>query len=271
MKTLLFSAALMMLAGGAYARSQEAKAPPAAMDYAPLERLLAAHVDAHGFVDYVSLKQDRGDLDRMIDEIERASPARAPELFPSRESRLAYWINAYNAWILRIVVDHYPISSITRIGHVPYSAFFVMRVTLGGRKMTLHALEDNVIRAGFHDPRIHFAINCASRSCPPLARQVYRPETLDRELDQAARAFINDNRQVTLDEAGRRIVLSKIFDWYASDFKEAAAAKSHHAGTVVDYLRIYSTPERLKLLDKLSGVKPAYHDYDWSLNGQAGQ
>ena len=266
MKPLTSGTLLLILAGCANARSQEAKAPPAAMDYAPLARVLADQVDSEGFVDYVGLKQNPADLDRTIEEIERASPASAPELFPSRESRLAYWINAYNAWILRIVVDHYPVSSITRIGGIPYSAFFVMRVTLGGKKMTLHALETDVIRAGFHDPRIHFAINCASRSCPPLARQVYRPETLDRELDQAARAFINDNRQVTLDEAGRKIVLSKIFDWYASDFKDAAAAKFHHPGSVVDYLRTYLTPERQKALDQLSGVKPAYHDYDWSLN-----
>ncbi len=268
MSSLFSGTLLLILAGCANAWSRGAKAPPTALDYAPLERVLAAHVDGQGFVDYASLKQDRGDLDRMIAEIERASPASAPELFPTRESRLAYWVNAYNAWILRIVVDHYPASSITRIGRVPYGAFFVMRVTLGGKKMTLHSLENDVIRAGFHDPRIHFAINCASRSCPPLAHHVYQPETLDRQLDDAARAFINDNRQVTLDEAGRTIVLSKIFDWYASDFKEAAAAKFHRPGTVLDYLRTYLTPERLKTLDKLSGVKPAYHDYDWSLNGQ---
>ena len=271
MRSLFSGTLLLILAGCANAWSWDAKAPPAALDYAPLERVLAAHVDAHGFVDYPSLKQDRGDLDRMIEEIERTSPASTPELFPTREARLAYWINAYNAWILRIVVDHYPVSSITRIGHVPYGAFFVMRVTLGGKKMTLHSLENDVIRAGFHDPRIHFAINCASRSCPPLARHVYRPETLDRRLDDGARAFINDNRQVTLDEAGRTIVLSKIFDWYASDFKEAVATKFHRQGTALDYLRTYLTPERLKALGKLFGVKPTYHDYDWSLNGQAGK
>ncbi len=271
MSSLFSGTLLLILYGCANAWSRDAKAPPPGVDYAPLERVLAAHVDAQGFVDYASLKQDRGDLDRMIEEIERASPASAPELFPTREARLAYWINAYNAWILRIVVDHYPVSSITRIGRVPYGAFFVMRVTLGGKKMTLHSLENDVIRAGFHDPRIHFAINCASRSCPPLAHHVYQPETLDRQLDDAARAFINDNRQVTLDEAGRTIVLSKIFDWYASDFKEAAAAKFHRPGTVLDYLRTYLTPERLKTLDKLTGINPAYHDYDWSLNGQAGK
>ncbi len=241
---------------------------PASFDYTPLERVLQAYVDDAGFVNYTALKQNRADLDHMIQQIAQVSPANGPQLFPTHDAQLAYWINAYNALILGIVADHYPTSSITKIGVIPYEAFFVKRVELGGEKMTLRNLENQVIRAGFNDPRIHFAINCASRSCPPLARRVYRPETLDHQLDDATRAFINDKRQVTLDEAGHRIVLSKIFHWYASDFKDAFAARFHRNGTVLDYLKLYLTPERQAILEKLSGAPVSYYEYDWGLNDQ---
>ncbi len=234
-------------------------------DYASLERLLATYVDA-GFVNYAGLKQNRADLDKVVSEMARTSPDNAPAVFPTREAQLAYWINAYNAEVLRVVVDHYPTSSITRIGLIPFGAFFIQRIELGGKKLTLRGLENGVIRDRFHDARIHFAINCASRSCPPLARHAYQPEKLEAQLEDAARAFINDDRQVTLDEAGGRVVLSKIFDWYASDFKEAYAARYHRGGGVTDYLKVYLTPERRKILEKLSGAKVTYHDYDWGLN-----
>lgn len=259
---------LILLLGCAATPGEKAGATPTNFDDAPLERVLSTYVNASGRVNYAALKQHRGDLDRMIEEIERASPASAPRLFPGRDAQLAYWINAYDAWVLRIVVDHYPTSSITKIGLVPFSAFFVMKVELGGQKMTLRSLENDIIRGQFHDPRIHFAINCASESCPPLAPRVYRPETLNQQLDEAARAFINDNRNVTLDEAGKKIVLSKIFDWYASDFKDYLAAHGHQDATVVDYLKLYSTPERRQVLEKLSGAKVSYYDYDWGLNEQ---
>ncbi len=242
---------------------------PASFDYAPFERVLSSYVDEAGSVNYSGLKQNRADLDRIIQEMARASPSNAPQLFPTRDTQLAYWINAYNAEVLRMVVDHYPTSSITKIGLIPFGAFFVARIELGGKKMTLRSLENDVIRSGFHDPRIHFAINCASRSCPPLVRHLYRPETLDAQLDAAARAFINDNRQVVLDETRHTIVLSKIFDWYASDFQNAYAAKFKKRGTVADYLKVYLTPERLGILEKLSGAKVTYQDYDWGLNDQA--
>ncbi len=245
---------------------------PSALDWAPLERVLETFVDDRGLVRYSALKLHRADLDRAIAEIERLSPLNAPELFPTRQARLAYWINAYNAWVLRLVVDHYPTSSITRIGPIPFGAFFITRVDVGGKKMTLRALENDILRGDFQDARIHFAINCASRSCPPLARHVYRAETLEEQLDQAARAFINDDHQVTLNPAERRIVVSKLFDWYASDFRASVAEKSHGQGTVLDYLAAYLTPQRRQALEKLAAARVSYHEYDWGLNDQdAGQ
>ncbi len=262
-----------MLLAGATASSRESRTIPSGsgFDYEPLERVLSTYVNQQGLVNYAALKRNRNDLDQMVEQLSRISPANAPHLFPSRDARLAYYINAYNTWVLRTVVDHYPTPSITKIGLIPYGALFIKRVRLGDKGMTLRGLENDVIRAGFHDARIHFAINCASWSCPPLAPHVYRPETLDQQLDAAARAFINDNRNVTIDEAGHRIVLSRIFDWYASDFRGAYLAKAHRQGTVLDYLRLYSTLERQAIFEKLSGAKVTYYKYDWSLNEQARQ
>jgi len=241
----------------------------ASFDYTPLQSVLSNYVDAKGMVDYAALKRNRGDLDKMIEQISAVSPDNKPQLFPTREAKLAYWINAYNAWILRIVVDNYPTSSITKIGVIPYGAFFVKRVSLGGERMTLRSLENDVIRARFHDPRIHFAINCASASCPPLSTRVYLPGTLDEQLDAAARKFINDNRQVRLDVGGNRIELSKIFDWYASDFTESLSSKPGGKRTVMDYIRGYLDDERRQALAKIPNAKVNYQDYDWSLNDQA--
>jgi hypothetical protein len=238
-------------------------------DYRPLQRVLANYVDAEGRVDYARLKENRDDLDEMIEQIANVSPDNTPQLFPTREAKLAYWINAYNAWILRIIVDNYPTSSITKIGLIPYGAFFVKRVRLGGDKMTLRSLENDIIRGRFHDPRIHFAINCASASCPPLRSRVYLPETIDEQLDAATSAFINDHRHVTLDAAGKRIELSKIFEWYESDFTDGLNSKSGGKKTVVDYLERYLNGERRQVLEKLSQAKINYQDYDWSLNDQA--
>lgn len=247
----------------------KSKASSDTFNDAALERVLTQYVNDSGLVNYAALKENRRDLDDTVEQIQHVSPANAPQVFPTREAQLAYWINAYNALVLRMVVDHYPISSITKIGIIPFSAFFVERPQLGGKRMTLRSLENDVIRAGFHDPRIHFAINCASRSCPPLAQHAYRPETLNQQLDAAARKFINDNANVTLDARSGKVELSKIFDWYASDFKEAYAAKVHRDGTVLDYLKLYLTPERQRVLAQLSGATVRYNQYDWSLNDQA--
>lgn len=238
-------------------------------DVTPLDRLLARSVDAHGLVNYSALKKDRADLDRMIEQFEKVGPGTTPELFPTRESQLAYWINAYNVWILRIVVDAYPTSSITRIGLIPYGAFFIRRVRVDGRKMTLRSLENDILRKQFREPRIHFAINCASISCPPLAREVYRAEKLEEQLEAATRAFLNNDRGVVVDGARNRLLLSKIFEWYESDFTQAVKGGSSGQAALIEYVKPYLTPERRRAFERLSSPKIEFLDYDWGLNDQA--
>jgi hypothetical protein len=261
---LVFTLAGVTSAGAENARGQ-------GFDVEPLARLLAEYVDEQGRVNYAALKQSRAGLDRMVEQFEKIGPGTAPKLFPTRESRLAYWINAYNVWILRMVVDAYPTPSITRIGLIPYGAFFIKRVRVDGRKMTLRSLENDILRGQFREPRIHFAINCASISCPPLAREVYRPEKLEEQLDAATRAFVNNEREVVIDTARNRLALSKIFDWYKSDFTETVKRASNDDAALVEYLKRYLTPERRRALERLSNPKIEFLDYDWGLNDQTGR
>lgn len=247
---------------------QVSAGPPGGIDDASYAQTLKKYVNERGQVNYIALKRDHAGLDKFIQEISVVSPANAPQVFPTRDEQLAYWINAYNASILKIVMEHYPVKSITRIGLIPFSAFYLEHVVLGGTSLTLNALETGILRSEFHDPRIHFAINCASRSCPPLSRHVYRAATLDPQLNSAARNFVNDNLNVTLDEGQHRIVLSRIFKWYAGDFESAVPPRAHQEPTVLDYLQPYLTPQRKVVLSHLKGAVVSYHSYDWSLNSQ---
>jgi hypothetical protein len=237
--------------------------------YASWERVLAEHVDEQGYVNYAALKAKRQDLDTFIALISKISPASHPALFQTPESRLAYWINAYNAWILRVVVDHYPVQKITDIGWIPYSVFFFRYIRLGGKKMSFRNLENEIIRKGFGDPRIHFALNCASRGCPRLPREIFHPERINEQLDQVAREYHNDDRHVRLEPGTNRLVLAKIFDWYEEDFLSWG---QNHLGRKVelqDYVQLYLTPERKQQLARFKKIQVVFRDYDWGLNDQA--
>lgn len=227
---------------------------------------LQDYVRLDGKVDYRGLKEHRAGLDRYIQLISQISPDQNPQMFPGSEARLAYWINAYNAWILRTIIDNYPVTSITKVGLVPFSVFITNRIRLGGKAMSFHALETDILRGRFHDPRIHFAINCASASCPPLSNHVFRASTLDQQLNSAAVAFINDDRNVTIEPGKNRVVLSKIFDWYKEDFVRATQTKANQPGSVVQYLAIYLSPQRRQAVQRMKRPDITFHPYDWSLN-----
>lgn len=238
-------------------------------DYAPYQRVLTRYVDPEGFVDYAALKRNRRDLDRFIGQLEKVSPASHSELFPIRESRLTYWINAYNAWILRIIVDHYPVTNITKIGSAPHAAFIDPLIRLGGEKMSLRHLENEIIRRGFGDPRIHFAINCASLGCPRLPQEIFHPDRLDAQLEAVAREFNNQERHVRLDRANNRLVLSRIYQWYEGDFLTWGEHHFKRRVDLADYILGYLKPERRLALTQRKNLRIVFRNYDWSLNDQA--
>ncbi|MFN8544517.1 MAG: DUF547 domain-containing protein [Candidatus Binatia bacterium] len=180
----------------------------------------------------------------------------------TRDQQLAFWINAYNAYTVRLVLDHYPLSSIRTIGILPGAAFRTTFISmrLMDRTLSLNDIEHEILRKEFTEPRIHFAIVCASQSCPALRSEAYRAVNLDRQLDDQVRLFIRDPSKNRFDAAARVVYLSSIFTWFHEDFERAAR-------TLVDYVARYADePTAVGLREP--GVRVEFLDYDWSLNGR---
>ena len=231
----------------------------------PWQRVLEERVDARGFVDYRGLAADRADLDRYIASLRAASPASSPDLFPTRDHELAYWLNAYNAWVFWGVLDLGPeTESVWGFLGTGLAFFSGMEIELGGRETSLKALEDEVIRAGYGDPRIHAALNCASVSCPRLPREAFTGPELDAQLDAAIREFVTDPKHLAVDRAGRKVRMSKIFDWYADDFLAHLRRKGVRDPTILDYVNLY----RGEAGEIPRGYSVEYLEYDKGLNAQ---
>ncbi|QTD51344.1 DUF547 domain-containing protein [Sulfidibacter corallicola] len=210
------------------------------------QRFLTAVVDDRGRVDYTkAVGTVRSDLDTYLEQAASATPA----VFDDDSQRLAFFINAYNASVIAGVLHHWPIDSIDEVG--PLHQFFRDRdYRIAGSTVSLHGFESRVIRR--FDPRLHFALICASASCPPMSREAYVAETLERQLESAAVAFIRDRRFNRYEPEEHTWYLSSIFKWYADDFGGEAQVRQ--------MLRRYVTVTR---------HEPAhivYLDYDWSLN-----
>lgn len=179
----------------------------------------------------------------------------------SRQNRLTFWINVYNAFVLKVVCDKYPIKSI--MSKTAYalgkSNFQKKLVTINDVQYSLNDVENNIIRP-FGDPRIHFAINCAAKSCPPLRSEAFEPARLNVQMDEQARNFINNSEKNSFDFSKNEIMVSKIFDWFEEDFKK------YDAG-VPAFISRYLPPELGKqLLANAKTVKINHHDYNWDLN-----
>ncbi len=230
----------------------------AVFDHAPWDALLKRHVNAAGEVDYAALKRARQPLDTYVAALTAQSPDSHPAAFPTRADQLAYWINSYNALTIKGVLDAYPTRSVRSLGRA-FGFFRRQDYTLGGRRLSLQDLENTIIRARYHEPRIHFAIVCASVSCPLLLRDAYTGANLEAQLDHATRASLAQARMVTIDAATRAVRLTMLFSWYAKDFGGVA--------TVLPFVRRHLAPGRQKEMDAL-GAKPRvqYLEYDWSVN-----
>lgn len=194
--------------------------------------------------------------------LETLSAACAPDYVKwSRKQRLAFWINAYNAFTVKLIVDHHPISSIRKIGFLPGAAFrrrFIPMPNIKGESISLDNIENDTLRADFNEPRIHFALVCASVGCPPLRKEAYRASDLDRQLDEQTRLFLKDTEKNRFDPVRNTLHLSPIFKWFRADFETAADSVAAYAARYLGDPRI-SQP----------GVKITYTEYDWSLNGLA--
>ena len=232
-------------------------------DHRPFDAILRTYVNAEGEVDYSGLKANRSSLDAYVDSLARISPKSHEGRFASRAEKLAYWINAYNALVLRGVIDAYPVKSVKDIKYL--SGFFNRTWhTVGGESYTLNNIEHDILRAEFVEPRIHAAINCASVGCPRLEARAFFSDDIDSRLEAAITTFLREERTVTIDIQNKTVKLSKILDWFESDFVGWYKTKfSVDDPTILDYVALY-VKEGFK-----SSWKVKYHKYDWTLNDQA--
>jgi len=215
---------------------------------------------APNFVDYGGLKantRDRAALAAYIESLEAADPAALP-----RDEQFAYWVNLYNALTVRVVVDHYPVASIRDISISPglfsRGPWGKKLVRVAGRELSLDDIEHAILRPDFGDARVHYAVNCASWSCPDLAVEPYEGATLDAQLDAAARRYVNSPRGALIRNG--RLTASSIYSWYKEDFGRTEAG-------VLAELRKYADPELAAALAKV--VRVSSYGYDWSLNDAA--
>ena len=221
------------------------------------DQVLQKYVDSQGRVDYAGLKSDPGMLKSYLDLL----AVNAPSDKATFQTGLAFWINAYNALTIKGVVDNYPTTSVRKIKL--FGGFFSrIKFQVGGRSYTLDNIEHDIIRYKYGDPRIHFALVCASIGCPILERRAFVPKTLEGQLDNATAKFINNPEKVRLNRENRMLYLSKIFEWYAEDFED-----THDS--VINFIAEYLPETDAAFLEK-ERVQLQYLEYDWSLNAQSG-
>ncbi len=211
--------------------------------HATWDGLLRKYVDTNGKVNYPGFKSEKSKLEAYLKELDSSPPQNSW----SKAEKMAFWINAYNAATVLLIIDNYPAQSIMKLDGG--KTWDVKRVKIGGNLYSLNYIEHDILRPQFKDARIHFAVNCAARGCPPLLNRAWTASNLESNLEQQTRAFINNSQYNKIKEGA--VQLSKIFEWYASDF-----------GNPISYLNKYSVV-KIK-----PNAKVSYLEYDWVLNSQ---
>ncbi len=214
--------------------------------------LLEKHVAESGLVDYKGFKEDSNQLQAYLTQLSNHHPNKNNW---SKNERLAYWINAYNAYTIELILKHYPVESIKSITsgpNIPFvnSPWDLQFIEIEDREYDLNNIEHGILRENFNEPRIHFAINCASVSCPELRDEAFQASKIEQQLQEQAVHFINNSNKNKLSQD--RVEISSIFSWFSGDFTEN--------GSLIDYLNKYAkTP-----INKDAEVN--YMDYSWELN-----
>ena len=243
MKFLLTIFSFLIFAGSTVAQ----KAP----SHQQWDKLLRKHVNKTGLVNYKGFKNDKAELDSYL----KLLSSSAPQKSWSKDDQKAYWINAYNAFTVALILKHYPVKSIKDIAGSIYkinTPWDIKFITIGGQKYDLNNIEHKILRNQFDDPRIHFALVCASISCPRLRDEAFTGSGINAQLEDAGKEFLNDKSKnnIRADKAD----LSKYFSWYKGDFIKN--------GSLVDYVNKYSST---KITSK---TKIGSLDYNWGLNEQ---
>ena len=205
-----------------------------------------------GVVNYQGFKNEESVLDMYLKALEEVDSK-----ILSRNEQFAFYVNAYNAWTIKLILSGYPgIKSIKDLGSLFKSPWKKKICRIDDKIITLDDIEHNILRPRFKDPRVHFAINCAAKSCPPVRSEPYRGGELDQQLDEMTRAFINELESNRLE--GHTLYVSSIFKWFAEDFNK----------DIVGFFLKYAKGDLKEQLEaNKEKIRVKYLDYDWSLNG----
>jgi hypothetical protein len=227
--------------------------------------VLRAHVAADRF-DYAALKKDRGALDRYLRSLEAVPPAEFARW--TREQQYAFWINAYNAYTVSLVVEKHPVDSIKDIGSllkevwdrefVPLKPLFP---EAKGDQLSLNDIEHRILRPKFKDARVHAAVNCASIGCPPLRAEAFVAEKLEAQLDEQVRLWLADPARNRYDRAKNGIEISKVFDWFEEDFVR-------DADSLQAWIAKYAPPAEAEWIRSAKKLAIEHRDYSWKLNAR---
>ncbi|MCB0668934.1 MAG: DUF547 domain-containing protein [Saprospiraceae bacterium] len=219
------------------------------VDHQEWTKLLSAHVSPQGWVDYPGFQRDSLKLKAYLELLSSSHPN---DKYWSRDEQLAYWINAYNAFTVKLIIDHYPVESIKDIKKgIPFvnTVWDIKFISIEGHEYDLNNIEHGIIRKYFDEPRIHFAVNCASVSCPKLLNEAYTAGHLEEQLTNAAEGFLADPLRNKVSE----FKVSSIFSWFRGDFKK-------EAGSLIKFINKYA-PEPIPENSELT-----FLDYNWQLN-----
>ena len=268
MKILLSTLATVLVLAGAVAA--EPFSLPAC------DMVLMDFVDDDGLVDYAKLTAHRAELDEACASFARIDRAKYEAW--SENYRMAFWLNAYNAFTLKLIVDNYPIKPskgktkypANSIRQIP-GAWEHVKFKAMGKDVTLDEIEHKILRVEFHDPRIHMALVCGAMSCPKLRREPYSGDILDAQLDDQARMFLSDLRKFHIDREANEVWVSPIFDWFVDDFLPDATKKYPRQvaqqKSLTAFASKYISPEDAAYLESGKYVVK-YFEYDWTLNEQ---
>lgn len=237
---------LALFALGAALRAHDATAIDAIEARTAWSRVLERHVGPTGSIDFEAIRQDPSDLETYVAWAARAGPRSTPDLFPDPSSRLAYYLDTYNALAMwNAVKGRWKPEQKIRF-------FYLTRLEVDGESMSLYSLENDIIRP-LGDPRVHFALNCMVRGCPRLPREPWAAERIDAQLDAATRLFVSEVRNVEIVPERRVVRLSSIFDFYPEDF----LARAPSLIAYVNRYRAETIPD---------GFEVEFIPYDWTLN-----
>ncbi|MBC8044272.1 MAG: DUF547 domain-containing protein [Rhizobacter sp.] len=267
-RLLLCAAALLIASGSLHASTPKSMSEPTssrtlaadAPDHAPFTEALGKHVK-NGKVDYKGFKGDK-QFAAYIESLKKVDPYAI-----DAKERLAYWLNVYNAFTIKVVMDNYPLKSIKDLGEGNLVVGTIFKSTvwdrknvdINGKTYSLNDIENNIIRKT-GDPRVHFAMVCAAKSCPPLRTEAYEPSKLNAQLEDQGRTFMAQTSKNRFDFAKKEATISNIFNWFKGDFEKTGQP-------VLEYLARFLPKEQGEQLKTDSkSFKVDYTEYDWSLN-----